>query len=398
MAYFSHHQGMSMVALANVILDDVFVNRFHMDPRVQATELLLQERVPREAIISEPRPAEGVTLTPAVPTLASRGFRSPHTASPHTHFLSNGRYTTAVTHAGGGYSTWRGLSVTRHREDRTCDAAAHAIYLRDPWSGEVWSPTYLPLRADPDEYEVTFDLDKATFRHRDGEFETRLEIAISPEDDVEVRRLTIANHGDLAREIEVTSYAEIVLGRAEDDAAHPAFGKLFIETEHDPQNAGLLFSRRPRASDEAAGLGVPRSRRRQPCRRCGGMGNRSSPVPGSRAFDGRPRRTGRPSAVGHHRGCAGPRGRPARPGSSSAGSVRERDVRHRYCGQPGRGQEPGGQVPRWERRSTRVLDGIHARERHAPALGSHRGSGHAVLTGRIACLRRRTRPASARTI
>jgi cyclic beta-1,2-glucan synthetase len=249
-AYFSHHQGMSMVALANVIRDDVFVNRFHMDPRVQATELLLQERVPREAIVSEPRPAEGMTATPAAPTLASRRFRSPHTASPHTHFFSNGRYTTAVTHAGGGYSTWRGLSVTRHREDRTCDAAAHSIYLRDPWSGEVWSPTYLPLRRDPDEYEVTFDLDKATFRRRDGEFETRLEIAISPEDDVEVRRLTIANHGDLAREIEVTSYAEIVLGRAEDDAAHPAFGKLFIETEHDAQNAGLLFSRRPRASDE----------------------------------------------------------------------------------------------------------------------------------------------------
>jgi len=249
-AYFSHHQGMSMVALANVIRDDVFVSRFHMDPRVQATELLLQERVPREAIVSEPRPAEGVTVTPSAPTLASRRFRSPHTASPHTHFLSNGRYTTAVTHAGGGHSMWLGLSVTRYREDRTSDAGAHTIYLRDPWSGEVWSPTYLPSRRDPDEYEVTFDLDKATFRRRDGDFETRLEIAISPEDDVEVRRLTIANRGDLAREIEVTSYAEIVLGRPEDDAAHPAFGKLFIETEHDAQNAGLLFSRRPRDHDE----------------------------------------------------------------------------------------------------------------------------------------------------
>jgi len=249
-AYFSHHQGMSMVALANVIQDDVFVRRFHMDPRVQATELLLQERVPREAIVSEPRPAEGVTVTPSAPTLASRRFRSPHTASPHTHFLSNGRYTTAVTQAGGGHSMWRGLSVTRYREDRTSDPGAHAIYLRDPWSGEVWSPTYLPSRRDPDEYDVTFDLDKATFRRRDGDFETRLEIAISPEDDVEVRRLTIANRGDLAREIEVTSYAEIVLGPPEDDAAHPAFGKLFIQTEHDAQNAGLLFSRRPRGSDE----------------------------------------------------------------------------------------------------------------------------------------------------
>ena len=251
-AFFSHHQGMSLVALANVVCNDVFVTRFHADPRVQATELLLQERVPREAILSEPRPAEGTPGTTAVPALASRRYRSPHTTSVHTHFLSNGRYTTAVTHSGGGYSQWRGLAVTRRRDDRTTDAGAHVIYLRDPWSGEVWSPTYFPVGREPDEYDVMFELDKATFRRRDGDFETQLQVSVSPEDDVEVRRLSIANHGTGPREIEVTSYAEIVLGWPEDDEAHPAFGKLFIETEHDAQNAGLLFSRRPRGADEAA--------------------------------------------------------------------------------------------------------------------------------------------------
>jgi cyclic beta-1,2-glucan synthetase len=249
-AFFSHHQGMSLVALTNVVCDDIFVHRFHADPRVKATELLLQERVPREAIVSEPRPAEGATRVPSAPLLASRRFRSPHTANIHTHFLSNGRYTTAVTHAGGGFSTWRGLAVTRQREDRTSDAGSHYIYLRDPWSGEVWSPTYLPAGREPDEYEVTFELDKATYMRRDGDFETRLQIAVSPEDDVEVRRLSITNHGDRVREIEVTSYAEIVLGRPEDDLAHPAFGKLFVETERADQNAGLLFSRRKRGADE----------------------------------------------------------------------------------------------------------------------------------------------------
>ena len=253
-AFFSHHQGMSLVALANVVCDDVFVHRFHADPRVKATELLLQERVPREAIVSEPRPAEGAARVTSAPLLASRRFRSPHTANPHTHFLSNGRYTAAVTHAGGGFSTWRGLAVTRQREDRTSDAGSHYIYLRDPWSGEVWSPTYLPSGREPDEYEVTFELDKATYVRRDGDFETRLQIAVSPEDDVEVRRLSITNHGDRAREIEVTSYAEIVLGKPEDDLAHPAFGKLFVETEHADQNAGLLFSRRQRSADEESVL------------------------------------------------------------------------------------------------------------------------------------------------
>ncbi len=249
-AFFAHHQGMSLVSLANVLRNDAFVDRFHRDPRVEASELLLQERVPREAILSEPRPAEGATGTPAPEVYALRRFRSPHTRSPHTQFLSNGRYTVALTHAGGGYSSWRGVSVTRRRDDRTSDGGAHHIFLRDPWSGLVWSPTYQPVCHEPDDYEALFDLDKATFRSRNGDFETQLQVSVSSEDDVEVRRLSIINRGSRPREIEVTSYAEIVLGKPEDDVAHPAFGKLFIETECDSQSSGLLFSRRPRGSDE----------------------------------------------------------------------------------------------------------------------------------------------------
>jgi cyclic beta-1,2-glucan synthetase len=249
-AYFAHHQGMSLVALANVACEDVFVTRFHADPRVQATELLLQERVPREAVLSEPRPAKGSTVPPAAPVLSSRRFRSPHTNSPHSHFLSNGRYTAGLTHAGGGASLWNGIAVTRQREDRTSDAGAQFIYLRDPWSGHVWSPTYLPVCRESDEYDVIMELDKVTFHRRDGDFETRLQVAVSPEDDVEVRRLSLTNRGDRPREIEVTSYAEIVLGRPEDDLAHPAFGKLFIDSEYDAHNAGLLFSRRPRSAED----------------------------------------------------------------------------------------------------------------------------------------------------
>jgi cyclic beta-1,2-glucan synthetase len=171
-------------------------------------------------------------------------------ASPHAHFLSNGRYTAMLTHGGGGFSVWRGLSVTRQREDRTSDAGAHFVYLRDVRSGHVWSPTYHPFCREPDDYEATLELDKVTFRRRDGDFETQLQVAVSPEDDVEVRRLVITNRGDRSREIEVTSYAEIVLARPEDDFAHPGFEKLFIETEFDSQSTGLLFSRRPRSSDD----------------------------------------------------------------------------------------------------------------------------------------------------
>ncbi len=253
-AYFAHHQGMSLVALANVTGNDRFVARFHADPRIQATELLLHEHVPREAVLSEPRPAESTPRMPSFPVFASRHFRSPHTTGVHTHFLSNGRYTTAVTNAGGGFSMWGDIAVTRRRYDRTCDAGGHYIYLRDPWSRQVWSATYQPIAQDPDRFDATFDLHKLAFSRRDAAIETQLEIAVSAEDDVEVRRLTLRNRGDHTREIEVTSYAEIVLANPRDDFAHPAFGKLFIETEFDSQSAGLLFSRRPRAAGESTAV------------------------------------------------------------------------------------------------------------------------------------------------
>src|SRR6185503_18884670 len=131
------------------------------------------------------------TGVPSVTTFASRLFRSPHTTSPHTQFLSNGRYTVALTHAGGGYSTWQGLAITRQREDRVSDAGANFIFLRDPWSGKVWSPTYQPTCLEPDTYDVTFELDKATYRSRNGDFDTQLQVTVSSEDDVEVRRLSI---------------------------------------------------------------------------------------------------------------------------------------------------------------------------------------------------------------
>jgi cyclic beta-1,2-glucan synthetase len=249
-AFFAHHQGMSLVAFANVICPDVFVDRFHADPRVRATELLLQERVPREAILSEPRPAETRSTAVPIPVPAYRRFRSPHTTSPHTQFLSNGGYTVGLTHTGGGGSTWRGLAVTRQRDDRTSETGAQYVFLRDPWSGFVWSPTYQPVCQEPDAYDAVFDLDKVTYRSRHGDFETQLQVTVSSEDDVEVRRLSITNRGDRPREIEVTSFAEIVLARPEDDFAHPAFGKLFIETAFDTQSSGLLFSRRPRSADE----------------------------------------------------------------------------------------------------------------------------------------------------
>jgi len=248
--HMAHHAGMTLVALANALNGDRMVERFHADPRVKATELLLQERVPRGAAPIEPRPPDEMREAGPVSAVPARTFRTAHTHLPHTQYLSNGRYVTSLTNAGGGSSSWRGLPVTRWRRDATCDADGQFIYLRDVRSGEVWSATYQPTRRASDDYAVTFSSERATFLRRDDDISTVLDVAVSTEDDVEVRRLTVRNHGSRMREIDVTSYAEIVLTPAAADLAHPAFGKLFIETEHLVDSAALLCHRRPRGPGE----------------------------------------------------------------------------------------------------------------------------------------------------
>jgi cyclic beta-1,2-glucan synthetase len=249
-AYMAHHQGMALVSFANVLLGDVMVKRFHADPRVKATELLLQERVPRHVAIMQPRPVEETRVAGPAPVPATRRFRSPHTPFPYAQFLSNGNYTAVVTNAGGGTSFCRGRTVTRHRADGTRDADGQFIYLRDVRSGAVWSATYHPTAQEPEDYIVTFLAEKATFRRRDHDIALQLDIAVSTEADVEVRRLALTNHSERPREIEITSYAEIVLAPQADDLAHPAFAKLFVETEYLAESTALLCHRRPRAADE----------------------------------------------------------------------------------------------------------------------------------------------------
>src|SRR3989442_3858601 len=250
-SYLAHHEGMTLVALANTLVGDAMVTRFHTDPRVQATELLLQERVPRQAPTIHPRPLDEMRVIAPPPAVPVRRYRTPHTEFPHAQFLSNGNYVTVVTNAGGGSSFCRGLAVTRSRRDVTRDPCGECVYLRDVRSGLVWSATYHPTAQEPDDYLVSFRAEKATFRRRDDEMSTQLEIAVSTEDDVEVHRVTVVNQSTRIREIDVTSYAEIVLAPPADDLAHPAFGKLFLETEYLADSAALICHRRPRDSREA---------------------------------------------------------------------------------------------------------------------------------------------------
>jgi cyclic beta-1,2-glucan synthetase len=252
-AYMAHHQGMTLVAITDALHGGAMRTRFHAEPIIQATELLLQERTPRGVAVARPR-AEEVKADAndreiTLPTI--RRFHSPHDLIPRTHLLSNGRYTVMITAAGSGFSRWRDLAVTRWREDVTCDSWGTYIFLRDVHSARVWSAGYQPSSVEADSYEVEFSEDRAEIVRRDGTITTTLEVAVSPEDDAEVRRVSISNLGNRTREIELTSYAEIVLAPDAADAAHPAFSKMFVQTEFEVGVGALLATRRPRSPADA---------------------------------------------------------------------------------------------------------------------------------------------------
>ncbi|MBF0479149.1 MAG: cyclic beta 1-2 glucan synthetase [Candidatus Omnitrophica bacterium] len=250
-SFLAHHQGMSLLALAYVLLDHPMQKRFRADPLFQANMLLLQERIPKSIPfyihvneLSNIRALAAETQSPV------RILKSPHTQVPEVQLLSNGRYHVMVTNAGGGYSRWKDMAVTRWREDTTCDNWGVFCYIRDIASGKFWSTAYQPTHKQPENYEVIFSQGRAEFRRRDYGLETHVEIVVSPEDDIELRRVRITNRSRGRRVIEVTSYSEVVLAPDMADALHPMFSNLFVQTEIIKSKQAILCSRRPRSVTE----------------------------------------------------------------------------------------------------------------------------------------------------
>ena len=252
-SFMAHHQGMVLLSLAYLLLERPMQKRFQADVRFQAAMLLLQERVPRpSAFYLESAGRFDARATSSGPQMPMRVLTTPDTPTPEVQLLSNGRYHVMVTNAGGGYSRWKDLAVTRWREDPTCDHWGSFCYLRDVESGEYWSSAHQPSLKPAQSYEAIFSEARAEFRRRDQDYELHTEIVVSSEDDIELRRVRITNRAATRRTIEVTSYAEVVLAPPAADALHPAFSNLFVQTEIARERQAILCTRRPRSAAERA--------------------------------------------------------------------------------------------------------------------------------------------------
>lgn len=251
--FMAHHQGMTIVSIANALHRGEMRERFHREPVIQACELLLQERVPRDVAAENPL-AEEVRASPgraAAGGSAVRRWRCGAGGAPVTHLLSNGRYSVMLTADGGGYSRWGDIAVTRWREDPTRDDWGSFVFMRDTDSGWTWSAGCVTPDGRTHQGEVVFEEDHAEYHHRDGSLASRIDVVVSGEEDGEVRRVLLVNSGRRTRDIELTSYAEIVLAPPAADNAHPAFSKMFVQTEYVAEFGALLASRRRRSPEEA---------------------------------------------------------------------------------------------------------------------------------------------------
>ena len=260
-SFMAHHQGMTLVALLNTLQHGLMRQRFHREPMIRACELLLQERVPRDVLNAHPK-AEMVTI--AAGSCESLVELSPNPAAagaPHAHILSNGNYSVMLSAAGSGYSRWRDIAITRWHADSSLDNCGSYILLRERNSAQYWAASLQPCAiaaGQPSGHTVTFSEEAAEFSipfgaagsARPQQLSARLTIVVSPEHNGEVRCVTLYNHSQQPQEIELTSYAELVLGNAAADQAHPAFSKLFIQTDFVSEYAAIIATRRPRTDNE----------------------------------------------------------------------------------------------------------------------------------------------------
>ncbi len=266
-SYMAHHQGMIFGSIVNYLQAEVMVARFHADPRIEATDLLLHEQMPGRAPTLQPHLQETTIAGEATPLPTDTPYTAPmRPPVPEVCLLSNGRYGVVISSAGGGYSQWKDLALTRWRSDTTLDDWGTWIYVHDRRRKALWSAGYQPTAVAPQWGEVVYYAHKAELRRKDQDISLRMEVTVAPDDDVEVRRLTLTNDSNRRRRLWLTSYGEVVLAPRDADLRHPAFSKLFLESEYVAELNTLLFHRRARSPDEKpvylAHLLVTKGRRR----------------------------------------------------------------------------------------------------------------------------------------
>ncbi|MGV8945497.1 MAG: GH36-type glycosyl hydrolase domain-containing protein [Lutibacter sp.] len=248
-SYMAHHHGMSLLSLAYLLQDKPMQKLFELEPQFKASLLLLQERIPKASSFFA-HTTDVADVNYVASGQEARIINTPDTSIPEVSLLSNGRYHVMLTNAGGGYSRWKDLAVTRWHDDVTCDNRGTFCYIHDLEEETYWSNAHQPTLIKTDGYEVAYSQGRVDFHSSKNKIDAHTEIVVSPEDDIEMRRLHLTNNSGIRKILEITSYAEVVLASSASDLSAPAFSNLFVQTEIIPHQNTILCTRRPRSTEE----------------------------------------------------------------------------------------------------------------------------------------------------
>ncbi len=244
-SYMAHHQGMILAAINNYMHQGILRERFHAEPMIKAVEVLLEERRQSHLISLAKR---GYTIKIGKPLFREDGYSSRYIsgvapATPVVNYLSNGRYALMITSDGDGFSKYEDRMLYRFRADIYANTGSY-IYIKDKSIGRVWSAAYHPTMTEPEEYQTIFTPYQAEFKRRDGDISTHTLVSLDADLDIEIRKLTITNHSREEKRLEITSYLEMVGDTHLAELSHPAFNKLFLESEFLEEEVIFLTRRR----------------------------------------------------------------------------------------------------------------------------------------------------------
>ncbi len=253
-SYMSHHQGMIFVSINNFINNNIMIKRFHKDSYMKCGEYLLQERTPNKFYLSNEyeTPHEFTFYKNRETLWNNRLYGIEDLWDIKCHILSSRTYTMMINSMGEGFSKNKDIFLNRWRRDFLSNSYGQFIYIKDVKNNKLWSTTYAPTFVNPDDYNVSFSTDKASFNRKDGDIESTMEVFLLPEELGEVRKIVLKNHGTEEALLETISYFEVTGTTYHSDLAHMAFNNLFVKTEILEKEGGLLAHRRKREKKSGA--------------------------------------------------------------------------------------------------------------------------------------------------
>ncbi len=251
-SYMAHHMGMSLLSINNFMNNNIMQERFHSNPIVKTGELLLEEKLPYKILmVKELKEKEKQKIDIKSKEVGPIGvYDEKYNAIPNCHLISNKNYHVMITNNGFTYSKYQDKMITRFRNHTDQRYFGYTFYFKDTDDNRVWSVGSEPVLDTPKKYEVIYSLNKAEIIREDSDIDTHMEMWISAEDNVEMRKITLMNKKSTPVNIEITSYAELAMTEQNADLSHPAFNNLFISTEYDKETESLIAVKKPRESSE----------------------------------------------------------------------------------------------------------------------------------------------------